>query len=306
MVYMQGPIALDVADVFHKRWKYLLDEGVEYAENSSDFEVYSAVPTQPGDVEIQVTATLPTPLNENAIWESQVNAVRHAEHFIYIEDQYFRAPLLFDAIVDRMLEKQDIVLIVVTKPVNEWTDPGCRWTYESNLLFKDAVGDRYVAVQLRSFDYHVTWGIDETDAVFKDMDVHSKMLIVDDKYMSVGSCNKNNRGLLYEGELNVSILNRDFVRAAIKRIFSNLLVQAVDTVDPHELFNLVKQEAAANQEVWDRWDDEGFDLNLNGAPLPDQYKPVGFVYPLPFNPVKECAIESIGPDVMRPYQSDSE
>ncbi len=306
MVYMQGPAALDAARVFHKRWKYQLDQGVDYSENSSDFTVPDTAPKQPDDVEIQVTATLPKPLYENSIWESQVNAVRHAEHFIYIEDQYFRAPLLFNAIKDRMLEKPDIVLIVVTKPINEWTDPGCAWTYKSNLLFKDAVADRYVAVQLRSFDTHVTWGIDETDAVFKDMDVHSKMLIVDDKYMSVGSCNKNNRGLLYEGEMNVSILNRQFVRAAIKRIFSNLLGQTVDTTDPHTLFNLVKQEAAANKAVWDLWDAEGFDLSLDGKPLPDSYKPVGFVYPLPFNPVSKCLIESIGPDVMMPAKSGQE
>ena len=233
-----------------------------------------------------------------------MNAVKHAEHFIYIEDQYFRAPLLFEAIKDRMLEKPDIVLIVVTKPMNEWTDPGCAWTYKSNDLFKDAVGDRYIAVQLRSFDTQVTWGIDETDGIFKDMDVHSKMLIVDDKYMSVGSCNKNNRGLLYEGEMNVSILNREFVRAAIKRIFSNLLDQEINTTDPHELFELVKQEASVNQAVWDLWDAEGFDLSLDGKPLPDSYKPVGFVYPLPFNPVSECLIENIGPDVMMPYNSD--
>ena len=306
MVFLRGPVVRDVVDLFHKRWKYLLGQGVEYSKNSSDFSLPDKIQSQPEDVEVQLTATLPDPLNENAIWESQVNAVRHANHFIYIEDQYFRAPLLFNAIVDRMLEKPKIKLIVVTKPVNEWTDPGCRWTYEANILFKDAVGDRYLPVQLRSFDTHVTLGIDETDAEFRDMDVHSKMLIVDDVYMNVGSCNKNNRGLLYEGEANVSILNRKFVQQAIKRIFSNLLDQEVDTTDPDQLMTLVKNEADANQDVWDRWDAEGFDLNLGDGtePLPDAYKPVGFVYPLPFNPVKKCLIESIGPDVMMPYKGD--
>ena len=101
-----------------------------------------------------------------------------------------------------MAQVPDLRLIVITKPINEWTDPGCAQTYIANAEFESAFPNRYLLLQLRAYDTHVTWGIDETDAVFADMDTHSKMLIVDDKFMSVGSANKNNRGMVYEGELN--------------------------------------------------------------------------------------------------------
>jgi hypothetical protein len=299
MLFMEGPAAADVLDVFHRRWKYLLDTGAEFSQNSTDFLVPEPAPAVPGGVTVQMTATLPSPFDENSIWESQVGAVRHAGSFIFIEDQYFRAPLLFDEIAARMREVPGLVLIVVTKPVSEWTDPGCRWTAESHLKFVSEFPDRYLMLQLRSFDTVVTWGVDETESRFSDMDVHSKMLIVDDLYMSVGSCNKNNRGLLYEGEANVSVMDAAFVTAARKRIVSNLLDSTVPDETPQTMLARLRAAAEWNDAVYANWEAEGFDINLGDGtdPLPVEYAPAGFAYSLDFRDPKECLIEEIGPDV---------
>jgi len=300
---IDGPAAADVTDLFQKRWSRALADKVEYSQNATDFKVDPSAAEDPNGAMAQITATMPDPLAEHGILESWHNAIRQAKDFIFIEDQYFRMPILNDAIVARMKEIPALRLIVVTKPVNEYTDPGCFWTYKSAEVFRSAFPSRFLLLQLRAFDTGPSFGIDETKGEFAAMDVHSKMLIVDDVFMSVGSANKNNRGVLYEGELNVAVLDRAFVSAARKRILSNMLGEASPEASG-AFFDKLAQSAKANDAVYQAWDAESFDLNLNGAPLEARFKPKGFVYSLVTPSPTECLLESVGPDVARdPKQS---
>ena len=297
VVRVEGPAAQDVADVFHRRWEHQLAKGVEYSENASSFEVGRDIAPRDGGQQMQVTATLPEPFWEHAIAETWFNAVRNAERFIYIEDQYFRIPMLNEAIVERMNAVPDLRLVVITKPVSEWTDPGCAQTHIAHQLFQESFPDRYMMLQLRSFAAVVTWGIDETEARFLDMDVHSKVLLVDDVFVSIGSANKNNRGIVYEGELNVALVGDKTVKPLRRRIFQNLMPGAPPTDDVAEWWSQLSDAAAYNDWVRANWEYEGDDINLNGAPLPDDLIPWGFVYSLDFGTLDNCLMESVGPDM---------
>jgi phosphatidylserine/phosphatidylglycerophosphate/cardiolipin synthase-like enzyme len=299
MIRVQGPAAQDVADVFKLRWDHQIDRGVEYANRSARFEVGRDIPAMPGGPQVQITTTLPQPFWEHAIAETWINAIGEAQRYVFIEDQYFRMPMLNDLIADRMEKVPGLRLVVITKPVNDWTDPGCEWTSKSHELFKARFPSRYMMLRLRSFDSVVTWGWDETESRFANIDVHSKMLIVDDAFMSVGSCNKNNRGLVYEGEMNVAVADEDFVSESFQRILANILPPGEMPSD--DVAGWWAQLAAAakhNDAVYARWEDEGFDIDLNGAPLPSTYKPKGFLYSLDFLPYQECFLEGVGPDMV--------
>jgi phosphatidylserine/phosphatidylglycerophosphate/cardiolipin synthase-like enzyme len=297
MIRIEGPAAQDAADVFKRRWDLLLYEEADYSENASAFEVDRDI-ADAGGIQVQVTPTLPDPLWEHAIIETWYNAVRNAEDYIFIEDQYFRIPMLNDAIVERMNEVPSLRLLVVTKPVNEWTDPGCEWTHASDTLFETQFPGRYMTIQLRAFDTQVTWGFDETESRFQDIDVHSKLLIVDDVFLSVGSANKNNRGAIYEGEMNAAVVDATWVRDARRRIFANMLPPGTaPTNDADTWWRQFADAANWNGFVYDNWDDEGWDISLDGDPLPASYTPSGFVYPLEFRTVDDCFFEGVGPDV---------
>jgi phosphatidylserine/phosphatidylglycerophosphate/cardiolipin synthase-like enzyme len=298
MVRIEGPAARDAEDIFHRRWRYLLDNRARFSDDASDFTVAPTPAPVANGVQAQVTATLPAPFHEYAIAESWVNAINQAQSYIFIEDQYFRIPMLNELIMRRMTEVPTLRLLVVTKPINEWVDPGCPWTYRSHGEFAMRFPTRYRLLQLRAFDTQVTWGFDETDCHFIDMDVHSKMLIVDDEFMSVGSCNKNNRGVFYEGELNLAVHDRAWVTAERRRVFANMLQQSnvPDTVDGW--WAAFEAQRVWNDAVRQRWSDEGNDISLDGAPLPDNYRPRGFVYTLTPGPVRDCLIEDVGPDVV--------
>lgn len=302
---IHGPAAQDVADVFHLRWKHQLDEGVEYAANSTDFTVQRNIAPQPGGKHIQVTVTLPQPFWEHSIAETWFNAVAQAEKYIYIEDQYFRMPMVNDAIVARMQAVPTLRLVVITKDINEWTDPGCPWTYKSHAVFKQTFPDRYKLFVFRSFDTSDSPGWDEVASQFQDIDVHAKMLIVDDKFMSVGSCNKNNRGLVYEGEMNVAVVDEPWVKNERKRIFANFLPDGTAVADDVAgWWQQLIAASAANDAVYAAWDQEGWDISLDGAPLPAEYTPQGILYSMDFPDSGECLIENVGPDIMGTEQGD--
>jgi phosphatidylserine/phosphatidylglycerophosphate/cardiolipin synthase-like enzyme len=300
MVGVWGAAAHDVRATFKARWDQAIYDQVTYYQNATKFNV-----SQPewdyGDLQVQVTTTLPDPYWEHSIIESWFNAVKQAETYIYIEDQYFRAPMLNDVIKQRMREKPTLKLIVVTKVVSEWTDPGCEWTANSYWDLINEFGvSRVKFLKLVAFDTQVTWGIDETDARFVDIDTHSKMFIVDDKFMSVGSANKNNRGMLYEGEMNVAVLNPAWVRAARRRIIDNLApgLNLANVDNFTTWWNKLGEVAAWNDWVRAKWAYEGDDLDLGSNPLPSQFQPVGFVYSLSFRTADHCLIEGVGADMM--------
>ena len=302
MVRLDGPSAIDAVDVFHRRWQYQLQQDVQYANLSSGFSVADPPPPYADGQDVQVLATMPEPFDEHHILEALLRAVSHAEHFIYIEDQYFRAPLVEDALFKRMNEVPGLILLVVTPPVNEWGDPACWQTYLQAQTFTAQFPDRFRVYHTASFDYVIDDGlftIDETDAYFTAHSLHSKLLIVDDVFLHVGSCNHNNRGLLYEGELTIATYAPAWVQAQRKAIFANLVGPSFDPNTSVAGFLTAFDAAAShNQAAYDAWDDEGFDLNLNGDPVPPEYLPSGFLYPSTFRAPDHCFIENVGPDVM--------
>lgn len=317
-IRVEGPAAADVDDVLWVRWDLALAEGAMYAEHATPFPR----PSPPGSWNwsvpvgrplVQVVATLPPPIEEQSILETWAKALRNAASYIYIEDQYWRMPILNSVILQTLRERPWVTLIVVTKPVS-LPDGAKKWTVETDRAFREAVGDRYLLLQLKSFDA-VPRGpptlprpppggepVDPDDETatfyFVDMDVHSKVLIVDDEYLSVGSCNKNNRGLLYEGELNVSVWDPEWAHEARRRIYRNLVGPARASEvgdDPAANFALLEDVAERNASVEAWWHANGAGLDAQGvAEAAQAYRPDGFVYPLSFTP--EYVIE-VGPDV---------
>jgi len=301
MVRIEGPLVADAVDVFHRRWEVMRTSDAEYAENAHAFSEAPAPAAFSDGIQAQVVATMPAPFDEHAILETLLRAVENAQDFIYIEDQYFRAPLLYDAIVARMAAAPHLILLVATNEVSEWTDPGCWQTALQYERFRQLYPSRFRIYSIQSYDVvrtDCTFCFDETEAHFVPMLVHSKMVIIDDEFMEVGSCNSNNRGLLYEGELAVAVHDAAFVSAARERIFANVLGpgQAGD-MPPSAMFQAFDAVAGKNATAYARWDDEGMDLDLDGDPIPSGWTPSGFVYPLVMDAPDECLIEDVGADV---------
>jgi len=283
-VRLEGPAGHALDSVLRARWEWGRGGDALFHEYASPFPTL-AVPAEAADgVPAQVVATMPEPFGERSILESHRKAIRNAESLIYIEDQYFRIPMLLPEFEESLSAHPGLRIVVVTKPVS-LADGARKWTVEMDQAMRKLAGERYLLLQARSFDAEGT-ADGESGPLFSDMDVHTKLVIVDDCFLTVGSANKNNRGMLYEGELNAVVLDAQFVTQVRARHFANISGDEDfpwATAAGSEILERMKELADQNQAAYDA-------VDAGGPPAP---APVGFLYHLAFAPeyLLEC-----GPD----------
>ena len=132
-----------------------------------------------------------------------------------------------------------------------------------------------------------------------DTFVHSKLVLVDDVYMQMGSANHNNRGLLYEGEMATVVVNEDWVSKVRNDVMKALLgADFGANIPASEIRDTLETLANWNEYVRDNWIEADMDLNLNGEKPDASMIPEGFVYPLKFGQPDDCLVEGVGADIM--------
>lgn len=302
MMQLKGPIVFDAEVVFGRRWDTLIDWGTDFSDLATPMEVGPMPEPLPEGIQAQIVTTMPPPWEKLEIADTLLRAIGQAEHYIYIEDQYFRAPILATAILNRMSEKEDLVLIVITKPIDEWLDPGCWHTYTEAEYFQSLYPDRFRLYQLRSFaayDDACPICFHDVTAQFQNIDLHSKIMIIDDVYMQVGSCNHNNRGLLFEGEMGVAVFDNNWVAEERQKIFGHLLgpTFAEPILAVPDFIERFDTASSWNQTVFESWDALGFDLELSEESLPSGLVPSGLLYPLEMGVPSDCFLENVSPDL---------
>lgn len=146
-----------------------------------------------------------------------------ARHHVYIENQYFTAAVVREALVARLGEPTGPdIAVVVPRMQSGWLQEATmgvlRARLHQALTSADAHG-RY-----RMYCPHVDGLRDGC------LNVHSKVMIVDDRLMTIGSANLNNRSMVLDTECNIAIdANGDArVRAAIARCRDRLLAEHLD------------------------------------------------------------------------------
>lgn len=269
---VQGPAVRDVDDILKARWDLGRMQGELFHEGTSAFELLEPPQPPSGSVWMQVQATHPEPLGERSILESTEKAIRRARDIIYIEDQYFRMPIVLDAFEEALAANPDLRVVVVTKPVSI-SDGAKKWSVFMDQELRAMAGDRYVLLTLGSYGVGILDEERHESPVFVDIDIHAKILIVDDEYLSTGSCNKNDRGLLLEGEMNAAVLDQAFVREARQRVFG------IATGHPEMDWNRPGKDIFDDFVAISRRNEARKVLAEDtGVPLEDL--PEGFLYPL--------------------------
>jgi phosphatidylserine/phosphatidylglycerophosphate/cardiolipin synthase-like enzyme len=297
-IRIEGPAAWDADALFLSRWSQGRINGDAYAEYTTDF----ALPQRPapvaGGIPLQIVTTMPEPWPNMGIAESHNKAFSNAREFILIEDQFFRAPMVEDAIIARMNSEPDLVLIVVSMPV-PWWDGGAKWSYFADSTFRSLFPERYSLFQLKAVDLVVEpgWVWDEVAFYSSEFSLHTKLRIVDDRYLSVGSCNMSNRSYKYDGELNVNVLDTDFASAVRAHLMANLVgVYWAPYLSNDPVNNLdVMRMAAEDNEILHTWWQDNADL-LSAEEADEywaEYRPSGFLYPLEFGADWDL---DVGPD----------
>jgi phosphatidylserine/phosphatidylglycerophosphate/cardiolipin synthase-like enzyme len=217
-VRLRGPAVADVAEHFRLRWEAATDESLAPAQP----------PAPQGDVEVQVVRTVrdgifkKVPRGDYSLLEAYTAALRSAERFVYLENQFLWSPEIAAILADKLRNPpRDDFRIVVLLPAraNDGADVSCGQV--AALIEADDDNARFLACTLyaRAANLH--------DQVY----VHSKIGIVDDRWLTVGSANLNSHSLFNDTEMNVVTLDSRLARETRLRLWSEHLESPVEAID---------------------------------------------------------------------------
>jgi phosphatidylserine/phosphatidylglycerophosphate/cardiolipin synthase-like enzyme len=155
-----------------------------------------------------------------------LDMIAAARRYIYIENQYFTARSLGDALAARLAEADGPDIIVVTRlSSNGWLEAPTMSALRTVLLRK-----------LRDADAHGRFQAWFPSVQGECCDVHSKLMMVDDQWLRVGSANFANRsmGLDTECDLVIAAGDSEEARAGMIAARNALLAEHLD-VAPGDL-----------------------------------------------------------------------
>ena len=183
-----------------------------------------------------------------------VDAIGAAERLIYIETQYFSSRSIAEALVTRMQQPErprlEIVVVLNDKPeaVKEELAVGLR---QAKILTRLASVARETQHALGVYGSLCDGDAPDRPYTY----IHSKLLSVDDRFLTLGSANLTNRSMGVDTELNVSweaapASNAEPLVAGIRALRVSLLsehtgVSSVDFADANGLVQRLDQLCAA-------------------------------------------------------------
>jgi uncharacterized membrane protein YdjX (TVP38/TMEM64 family) len=167
------------------------------------------------------------------IERSTVAAIGSAERLVYIENQYITANSACEALAARMRAKPKLQAVVVTThELGGWLEAEVMGIGRQRFMaaFDDAALKS--RIQFVAPTSHAREAADDEAAAAIAVDgtlpihVHSKVLIVDDAYLRVGSSNLNNRSMGFDTECDVAIEAQSAAeRKAIASVRNRLIAE---------------------------------------------------------------------------------
>jgi phosphatidylserine/phosphatidylglycerophosphate/cardiolipin synthase-like enzyme len=246
-VRLEGPAVADVEQHFRLRWFGTTKELLPGPTPSDEV----------GDVEAQIVRTVPAGTyravrrGDYSILGSYCAALRSAERFVYLENQFLWSPEIVSILGDKLENPPtDDFRVLVLLPARANDGADISRGQVAALIHAADETTRFLACTVYARDRNLR------DPVY----VHAKIGIVDDRWLTVGSANLNAHSLFHDTEMNVVTHDEHLARATRIRLWSEhleLSPEAVDTADPLELIN----------SHWERIASEQLELLENGEPL---------------------------------------
>ena len=207
--YHVGPVVRQLAELFKQRWQIVCGDCLDLAapdRESRELVFEPSVELVAQRVAISRTEVPQSRCRDKPILEIRqlfLDAIDVAERLIYIENQYCSSEALSDALIERMRQhrrRRLEIVLVIAKDAEAFLEQLSIGIAQSRIIR----GLKEVAAETgHSFGiyYPASIAADGTDLPTY---IHSKLLLIDDRFLSIGSANMNNRSMGYDTELNVS------------------------------------------------------------------------------------------------------
>ena len=245
---VDGEAAASLAELAERRWQ-AAGCTVEKTAAVTGERWPASVPVRSramttGIARTEIATAGETGVNEVArLFAASINA---ADRFIYIENQFTSAIDIAHLLAQRMLDVPQLrVLIVTPKLHSSW--------FESQAMQSGRGGfiEQFVTAGVMDrvrFLYPSTCDADQTAAVM----VHSKVMIVDDRFLRIGSANLNNRSMGADTECDLAFEatsqeHRDYIAGIRRQLIGHFCGVDEREVARHEadLFGFIDRVAEA-------------------------------------------------------------
>ena len=239
---LTGPAVTDVAEHFRSRWQEVAHEPLPAPARQE--------PT--GSRTLQVVRTVPEklyrfqPRGDFSLLESYVRALRAAERFIYLENQFLWSTEIANILDDKLKNPPcDDFRVLLLLPVRPTNGKDTTRGQLGGMIQSDDGGHRLLATTIRSGD-----GTEVGNCY-----VHAKIGIVDDQWFTLGSGNLNEHSLFNDSEVNVVCHDPDLARDTRLRLWSEHLELPVSEIDGEpcrvidELWTPIAREQLRRQEA---------------------------------------------------------
>jgi phosphatidylserine/phosphatidylglycerophosphate/cardiolipin synthase-like enzyme/uncharacterized membrane protein YdjX (TVP38/TMEM64 family) len=232
MLMLEGPVAGDLEALARERWRVATGEDLPPTAVPPDSPSPWPAGVAPwlAEVEVVIARTRPaghgwTPVRE--IEHLFERAIAAAERTVYVENQYLTADRIAVALAGRGRRVRGLETVIVT-PAR------CEGLLETAVMdvgrarFIRRLRDAFGGERLRVLYPEVA----ADDGTRVPVNVHTKLLMVDDRFLCLGSANLANRSMGLDTEIDVAIEAGPedvAVRRAIRRLRHVLLAEHLET-----------------------------------------------------------------------------
>ncbi len=212
---VDGAAAKALGDLVRERWRQARCAEPERPAAASDCWPASVTPDFT-DVEIGIARTIPGCNGRSEVREVErlfIDMIDSAERTIYVENQFMTSEAIARRLAQRMRKKRGLEAVLVAPDTPEtWIES--HTMRNGRIRFRNILEEAGVFGRVRLVHPEVREG-EETASTM----VHSKVMVVDDRIIRIGSANLNNRSMGADTECDLVIEARSASqRAAITRV----------------------------------------------------------------------------------------
>ena len=198
---VSGSAAACLGDLVRDRWHRATGEHLSPVIPDGPLPWPESTPVALRDIEVAISRTEPRYGTRKEIREIEalyLDAIDAAQESIYIENQYLTSKLFQNALSRRLGEKDgpEVVIILPLK-TGGWLEQHTMDVLRDRLLRELRKADANQRLQI----YYAS--VPGTQPQF--VQIHSKVMVVDDDFLTVGSANLSNRSMGLDSECNLAL-----------------------------------------------------------------------------------------------------
>ena len=238
---VEGPIAEQLGKLARERWRLATGHKLRPSDGGKGAVWPEHLEPAGKRLPLSISRTRPPHGKQGEVREIEslyLDAIGSARRYIYIENQYFTSSSVINAL-SLQLEKNEgpeIVLVLPSK-CSDWLEESTIGVLRARALKRLENADRFG--RLGVF-FPVVPGLGE-----RRINVHAKIMVVDDHLATVGSANLNNRSMGVDTECNLSLESNghEETRRIIALFRNRLLAEHLGT-KPEEIEKQIKRKNA--------------------------------------------------------------